>query len=68
MTGLIVAFTFAAALIGAGAVLHSTISEEWERILAALAGEGPTRRPRTNVVRFTPPAAPRPLAEWRAAA
>ena len=62
VTHIAAALFFGLALIGAGAIIHLTVREYWQDILAALRGEVPMRRtarPWAGRVRGT--ARPRPV-------
>jgi hypothetical protein len=73
VTHLATALFFLAVLIGAAVVIHLTVREHWQEMLAALNGEAPvhhTARPWTYRVKVEP--RPRPFAAraeaWRHAA
>ena len=63
MTHIAAALFFALVLTGSAAIIHLTVREYWQDILAALRGEVPTRstvRPWAGRVRVT--TRPRPVA------
>jgi hypothetical protein len=62
VTHIAAALFFALALVGAAAVIHMTVREYWQDILAALRGDVPVRRAlRPWSARFRGTARPRPV-------
>lgn len=62
VTHIAAALFFAFVLIGAAAVIHMTVREYWNEILAALTGEIPKRRNRPTAKAIRSTGRPRPMA------